>query len=58
MKELTPDQINDEFLDFQEDLLIRERRLRLLPDFRPDEDLYSLAEAFLKWTPDLTGNPR
>lgn len=55
---LTPDQINDEFQDFQEDLLIRERRLRLLPDFRPDEDLYSLAESFLKWTPDLTGNPR
>ena len=36
------DQINSMFLDYQEDLAVRDLRLRLLVDFRDDDSLDSI----------------
>lgn len=50
----TPEDINGQYDDYQEDLLIRTKRLKILVSFTPTEDLYDRVLELLSYTPDLT----
>lgn len=52
----TPEDINDQYDQYKEDLLIREKRLKLLVRFTPNDDLYDLVMSLKDHTPDLTKN--
>lgn len=51
---LTPEEINGQYDDYQEDLLTRNKKLKILVSFKPTEDLYDQVLELLSYTPDLT----
>ena len=42
MKEITLSDINDQFQEFQDDLSVREKKLKLLPSFKDDDSIEKL----------------
>ena len=50
----TPEDINGQYDDYQEDLLTRNKKLKILVSFVPTEDLYDQVLELLSYTPDLT----
>lgn len=52
--DLTLDDINREFQDYQDDLLMREKKLRLPVSFTPDDSLIDLIRSLKEVIPDFT----
>lgn len=36
------DQINDEYEDYQEELILRNKKLKMITDFSMDDDIFSI----------------